>query len=46
MSDKILLNSTELTEVLGKNEIYKAKHLEGKYHQIPKCKNCIDGGLE
>lgn len=25
MSDKILLNSTELTGILGKNEIYKAK---------------------
>jgi hypothetical protein len=25
MSDKILLNSAELTGVLGKNEFYKAK---------------------
>ena len=24
----------------------RQKHLEGKYQEIPQCKNCIDGGLE
>ena len=24
----------------------RKKHLEGKYQEIPQCRNCIDGGLE
>ena len=29
-----------------KMKYIRKKHLEGKYQEIPQCRNCIDGGLE